>query len=246
MKNEHSWTPSKFTYQQGRLKASRDPKQVGIPSRIIADLIAGFYNQKMESFVKGDVLDLGCGKVPLYQAYRPFAKTITCVDWENSLHQNDFLDSYADLNAPMQLASDQYDAIILSDVLEHIKEPKVLFKEMNRVLKTDGILLLNVPFFYSIHEEPHDYHRYTKYALQALASESGFEVIEIEPLGGAPEVLADILGKVMFKIPYIGKFCALMIQKITSVFLKTKPGAMLSKKTQDKFPIAYGMIAKKI
>ena len=42
MRNKEKWKPSKYIYKKGRLIASRDPKEVGISSRLIADLIAIF------------------------------------------------------------------------------------------------------------------------------------------------------------------------------------------------------------
>ena len=115
----------------------------------------------------------------------------------------------------------------------------MLWNEMSRVISPDGFLLLNCPFFYWLHEEPYDYYRFTKHALRAMAEESGFEVIEIKPLGGAPEIMADITSKV------IGIPIASIVQSLTILFIKTKFGKKLSKYTANRFPISYGLIAKK-
>ncbi len=147
---------------------------------------------------------------------------------------------------PLPIPDEQYDTIILSDVLEHIKEPKTIWEEMNRVLAPDGILLLNVPFYYWLHEEPFDYHRFTKYALRSMAKESGFEVIQLESVGGVPEILADILAKTTIKIPLIGKFLAITMQRFTAFFIKTKFGNKISRKTSERFPLAYTLIARKL
>ena len=45
----------------------------------------------------GYLLDLGCGKVPLYLIYKSHITDSICVDWGNSLHGNDYIDSECDL-----------------------------------------------------------------------------------------------------------------------------------------------------
>jgi len=224
MKNKENWKESKFVKKGNVLRASRNPNEVGYSSRLIVDMIANFYTLKLKAYARGNLLDLGCGKVPLWGAYKEYVSNNTCVDWNNSKHNNEYLDKYSDLNSSLELEDDTYDTILLSDVLEHIKNPRVLWKEMARVLKANGTLILNVPFYYWLHEDPHDYFRYTKYALNAMAEEAGFEVIEIEALGGAPEVLADISAKVMAQIPIIGRPIAIAIQSLTWIFIKTTFG----------------------
>ena len=104
---------------------------------------------------------------------------------------------------------------------------------------------MNVPFFYWLHEEPYDYYRYTKYSLRVMAEESGFEVVEIDPLGWAPEILTDITAKTIRMVPLIGKSISIIIQKLTWLFINSRVGNKISKSTCDKFPVGYGLIAKK-
>lgn len=245
MTNKDQWKANKFVFKKGRLIASRDPNQVGVSSRLIADLVAGFYDTNLPKYAKGHLLDLGCGQVPLYAAYKDHITDNTCVDWENALEENLFIDKYCDLNLPLPLEDGTYDTIILSDVLEHIQKPHLLWEEMYRVMNSDGSLLLNVPFFYWLHADPYDYLRYTKYALRAMAEEVGFDIVSIGTVGGAPEVLADMIAKLTVTIPFIGKFSARSIQYIISLFIRTKVGAKVSKKTANRFPLGYVMIVKK-
>ena len=245
MTNKDQWKANKFVFKKGKLIASRDENQVGISSRLIADRVAQFYDKNIPKYAKGHLLDLGCGQVPLYAAYKSHITDHTCVDWENALEENLHIDMFCDLNQPLPLDDNRYDTILLSDVLEHIQKPHLLWKEMYRIMNTDGTLLLNVPFFYWLHADPYDYFRYTKYALQAMAEEVGFEIIRIEPVGGAPEVLTDIVAKLTVTIPLIGKLSAKTVQYLTSVFTRTKIGARVSERTANRFPLGYAMIAKK-
>lgn len=57
MKHPDSWKPSKFVYKRGKLIASRDPIEVSIGSRLMADLIAVFYSNSLPCHAKGRLLD---------------------------------------------------------------------------------------------------------------------------------------------------------------------------------------------
>ena len=141
-------------------------------------------------------MDLGCGKAPLLGYYARFVDGATLIDWGNSLHENSLLDLVADLNEPLKLPGETYDTVILSDVLEHIVDPQALLREINRVLRSGGgVLLLNVPFYCPIHEEPFDFYRFTRWSLARMCADVGLDVLEISPMGGVPEILTDIYSK---------------------------------------------------
>ncbi|MFA6400496.1 MAG: class I SAM-dependent methyltransferase [Salinivirgaceae bacterium] len=246
MKYKDKWKPNKFVYKKGKLRASQDPHEVGIPSRLAADLVAQFYDLHLNKYSNGRLLDLGCGKIPLFEVYKNSVKECICVDWENTTHKNIHIDMFVDLNKPLPFSENEFDTIILSDVLEHIMNPSLLWDEMSRILKPGGVLIMNVPFHYSIHEIPYDYFRYTRFALQNFAQNSNFEIIIIEELGGAIEVLTDFISKIICYIPKIGKLIAILLQKLNWVFLKTTIGQKVLKRTSNTFTIGYGLIARKI
>jgi hypothetical protein len=101
MRNIEQWQPTKFVYERGKLIASRDSRQVGVASRIMANAIARIYEHYIPAYASGSLLDLGCGKAPLFGVYRKYADTITCVDWGESLHNNPYTDMLADLNGEL-------------------------------------------------------------------------------------------------------------------------------------------------
>ena len=245
MQSIETWVPGKYIYRQSKLAASRDCREVSPGSRLVTDITASLYNKNLKIWAKGRLLDLGCGKVPLYASYKEYVSENTCVDWGNTLHRNEHLDYECDLTKPLPFKDGEYDTVILSDVLEHIPEPRLLLNEISRVLSPGGILFLNVPFFYWLHEEPHDFYRYTEFALTKLAKASGLDVISLTPTGGVPEIISDIYSKAVLRIPLLGKFLAISAQWFTSVFIHTKIGAKFSRATAVKFPLGYFMIAKK-
>ncbi|MFT7308349.1 MAG: SAM-dependent methyltransferase, partial [Spirosomataceae bacterium] len=245
MKNKDLWQPTKFVVKGSVLRANRNEEHVSVASRGMVDAIGQFYSSIIPTHVRGKLLDLGCGNVPLYRFYEPFTSDNVCVDWGNTLHQNSFLDVEADLNQPLPLAENTYDTVILSDVLEHIRQPEQLIQEIHRVMKTGGKFLVNVPFYYGIHEAPYDYFRYTEFALRSMTEENGFDVMYLQPLGGVPEILADVIAKYFMGFPVIGKSISKLAQWKVRLLLKTGFGKRMSIKSAKRFPLAYGMVAQK-
>lgn len=196
MKSPETWQPTKFILDhKGKLCASR--RHVGAGSLFIANQVAGLMQQEIKQRAHGVLLDMGCGHAPYYILYKDLVNQSICMDWNQSLHGNPHIDINHDISKPLPLASDSIDTVILSDVLEHIYNPAAVMQEIFRVMRTDGELILNVPFAYWEHEAPHDYYRYTRYALERLCKEAGFDAIRITPVGDGLGVITDILSKTM-------------------------------------------------
>lgn len=201
MKNEHLWRPSKFTFDEtGQLQIPARPGELSGASVLGAGLVAYWYRQQLQQHARGRLLDLGAGKVPLYGLYRPHVDEVLCTDWQQSLHGTEHIDFATDLEGRVPLDDACVDTVVLSDVLEHLYQPLHALAEIHRVLRPGGKLVLNVPFMYWVHEAPHDYHRYTVFALQRMARDVGFQVESIDPIGGELCVLADVLGKLLMKM----------------------------------------------
>jgi SAM-dependent methyltransferase len=245
LRNRDIWQPSKYVYRSGKLIASRDPREVSVGSRLTADLIAEVYNNNLRLHSKGKLLDLGCGKVPLFIVYKDYVTDNICLDWESTFHKNDYLDFECDLTKPLPFKDGEFDTIILSDVLEHIPKPEHLWAEISRLLAKGGKIIMNVPFFYWLHESPHDYYRYTEFALRRFVNSSGLRLLQLESIGGAPEIMADIFAKNILHVPKIGRSLAMFAQWLTFIFIKTKFGKKISEATKDNFPLAYFMVADK-
>lgn len=245
MRHADQWKPSKFVRRGGKLVANRDRSEVGVSSRLIVDLIAEFYEQALPQYARGRLLDLGCGKAPLYLVYRELAESVTCVDWANTRHKNPHLDLEHDLTRPLPLEDGAFDTIILSDVLEHLPEPERLWREMERVLGPGGRVILSVPFFYWLHETPHDFFRYTEFALRRFAEQAGLELLLLESRGGALDIIADVTAKLATQVPVIGGLVARSAQWEAGWFGRTGPGMRIRARTGRRFPLFYVLVAEK-
>jgi SAM-dependent methyltransferase len=242
MKNVERWTPTKYALCRGRLTAG---PAAGAGSWLIARLVAQMYERHLYAHVRGRLLDLGCGTVPLYEAYRDLVSSVTCVDWNGAGDRRRHVDVEHDLSRPLPFERATYDTVVLSDVLEHVPRPEALLAEVSRILSDGGKLLLNVPFLYWLHEQPHDYYRYTEHALKFLIRAAGLELVLLEPVGGAVEVVADVTAKHIAQLPVIGAGLAGALQRVA--FAVTSPQSLRHalQASRQRFPLGYFVVAVK-
>ncbi|MBI4825079.1 MAG: class I SAM-dependent methyltransferase [Nitrospirae bacterium] len=139
------------------------------------------------------VLDVGAGSGH-YRKFFPNNRYIT-IDIGLEQESNEGIDIVADiLNMPIDDSSIDY--MMCIEVIEHVKDGNLLLKEMNRVLKKNGRLLITSPLCFGEHLDPHDYYRYTQYSMKELLEKNGFIVLETEKRGGCFTLIAYLLGRI--------------------------------------------------
>jgi SAM-dependent methyltransferase len=129
---------------------------------------------------KGEFLDVGCGTQPFRTLIEPQVGRYLTYDIEARAGEIDFIGTAEDMHA---VADESIDSMLCSEVLEHVPHPHVAIREFARVLRPGGVLLLTVPFLARLHEEPHDYFRYTRHGLRRLLDDGGFDIDEIAETG---------------------------------------------------------------
>ena len=65
--------------------------------------------------------------------------------------------------------SDAFTRIECDAVLEHVRNPEMVMREMERVLAPGGFVHVVTPFCHPLHEYPADYRRFTIAALEQMA-----------------------------------------------------------------------------
>jgi SAM-dependent methyltransferase len=245
VRNVEQWRSTKFVQTPKGLRASRDRKHVCTESRFIADIVAIHYARALQCHARGRLLDLGCGHAPLYEIYRDLASENVCVDWQNTFHVNPFLDQTMDLNGEWPFEPATFDTVLLTDVLEHIPEPMNVMRQVAAVLRSSGKLILGVPFFYWLHEEPHDYHRYTKHALRRFCDLAGLRVVALESYGGLPEVLLDLTSKGLEMLPRPLAASLRPFHTLAVSVNGTMPFRKFSFWSREEFPLGYVLVAEK-
>ena len=174
------------------LRPSAAPGQIDrfLPRQAILQAI-----QRNHAFLRGRCLDVGCGDQP----YRPLLLhppfqicELLGLDRAGQRCQH----TPPDLvwhNGTIPLPDESIDSALCTEVLEHCPDPCNLLIEVHRVLKPGSSLLLTIPFLWPLHEVPHDWCRYTPFALQQLLEAAGFRVEDLRPLGGYDHSLAQML-----------------------------------------------------
>ncbi len=174
----------------------------------IDDAVAGFATQTPEG---ARVLDAGAGETRHAEAFtgrRYVAVDLAVGDiaWDYSN-----LDCLADLAAlPFREAS--FDGCVNIVTLEHVPEPRAVLGELARVLNPGGRLLIIVPHEWEVHQEPHDYYRYTRHGMRYLLERAGYRTIQIQPMGGYFRLLSRrLLSGLQFFPPLLVPFVALLL-----------------------------------
>lgn len=94
------------------------------------------------------------------------------------------LDYICDITAiPVEDAS--FDAVLCTEVLEHLPDPLAALRELTRVLRPGGTLIITAPLASGMHQEPyHFYGGFSSHFYRHHLGGLGYELREITPLGG--------------------------------------------------------------
>jgi SAM-dependent methyltransferase len=137
--------------------------------------------------LRGRVLDVGCGDKP-YETWMSGATSYVGID----VSAGPGVDAVIEPHQPWPVADEDFDAVLCTQVLEHVAEGDRLLMEATRVLKPGGTLLVTVPFAYGEHAWPHDYWRFSRQgAREAIGAR--LRVVETIPQGGIGSTLGAML-----------------------------------------------------
>ena len=182
------------------------------------------------------VIDLGCG--PLTNSN--LLKDFNTIFIDGGKFDN--IDVVCDFAKKLPIKSESVEAILCSNVFEHLSEPEICMKEISRVLKKNGKALILIPFIIKLHQEPFDFYRYTKHALKYISKKSNLDVQEIKEIGGVSEILSTLFriyiassNNYLFKLSLKMQYIILRISR--KIFKDDKPISIL--------PQGYALYLKK-
>jgi len=205
-----------------------------------------FFQRAAELSPHAKTLDLGGNKIQLRGKFhiQNYEFDVTCLNISTAKKPDIQADAFA-----LPLGANYFDVVICSEVLEHLREPRLAVSQAHRVLRPGGIFLITVPFFYRMHGDPEDFGRYTSQYWDALLADVGFRLISIEFQGLFYLVITDILKQYLnYKIrnPVLRIVSSLPVgwlQKIAT-HLEGKP-AVVADNFLSSFTTGFGIIAKK-
>jgi len=142
--------------------------------------------------VKGTVLDVGCGRRPYEKTFFSGATRYVGTDYLSDRSRPDVISSA--LQIPF--AADSFDTVVSTEVLEHVPDPLRAMREMHRVLRPGGFLILSTPMHWPRHEVPYDFFRYPYDGILHLVKESGLELTRLFNRGRSYAFLGQALQQV--------------------------------------------------
>lgn len=175
-------------------KESFQPNLIGLFLNPFYIIRRGIYRSiyKNKSYIKGILLDFGCGQKP-YKNIFVVDKYIG-IDIEKSGHEHS--ESQVDIfydGKTIPFKDNYFDSIFSSEVFEHIFNLDEVCREINRVLKPNGFLVITIPFVWDEHEIPYDFARYTSFGIIDILSRHGFEIIIKEKTTGYIETIFQMI-----------------------------------------------------
>ena len=194
-------------------------------------------------YVHGKCIDIGCGDMPYKAVIAERVTEYHSLDRERRAPDVTFV---GDVQNMSMLIDNTYDSAVCFDVLEHVPNPMQAISEIGRILKPQGTLILSVPHLSRLHEEPHDFFRYTKYGLHTLLENAGFDVLEMQTQGSLFSFLghqfSTIFVCLFWRVPIL-KHVIFFMNKWLCVLPCSALDDMLDKKRL--FALGYTCIARK-
>ena len=150
---------------------------------LIHSLMVDFLEDAAAEHACGILVDIGCGQKPYRPIFASYISQHIGVDLAEAREKGAIIDVVGTAYET-NLEDASCDVILCTEVLEHLEAPLCAVREMHRILKPGGKVILTTPFFWHIHEAPRDFYRYTKYGLCYLFDEENFEILEVNPISG--------------------------------------------------------------
>lgn len=148
-----------------------------------------------QDMIRGDVLEVGCGEGRGIDLVLPAAATYTAIDKigpvVKSLKKKYPSGKFFTGNIPplAPFADKSFDVVLCFQVIEHIDDDHSLLKEIHRVLKPGGVLLMTTPNrILSLSRNPWHVREYTASELSVLAHRF-FPQVQMKGITGNARVM---------------------------------------------------------
>jgi SAM-dependent methyltransferase len=133
---------------------------------------------RLNKYLKGKALDIGCGIGDML-SYRENTIGLDINPLNVNYCKKKKLEAFLMKKGRVPFKDQSFDSVLLDNVLEHISTPTLLFNEIKRVLKTNGILLIGVPGIRGFEIDSDHKIFYDEIKLNNLAKKFNFSVNDV-------------------------------------------------------------------
>lgn len=141
-----------------------------------------------------------------------------------------------------------FGAVLMAEVLEHVRAPAGALAEAARVLAPGGVLIATAPFLFPVHGDPEDHTRFTEHAWRVQLAGAGLAVQVLEAQGRFFTVLADLLRAWATQgIPGSDMITRLKRRSLAELtcFLRARVDAWDAGTTLAGYTTGYGVVARR-
>jgi SAM-dependent methyltransferase len=191
------------------------------------------------------LIDVGAGNSPYRELFDHVHYEST--DWEHSVHPRARAVDHVGPAHDLPVSDEAYDAVLCTQVLEHVPNPDAVIAELYRVLCPGGRLYLTVPLAWELHEMPFDFYRYTPHGLATILSGAGFGELDIRPRNDCFATLAQLLqnvGSTMGRYPDGKDAQRAQVQSMLHAMAATV-ATFSDLDARGIFPLGYSIVARR-
>lgn len=188
-------------------QAEADPRDRGqrptyVPTSPQEEFIVPLLKDRVDRFLAslpasaggGRALDVGCGRQPFRRAVESLGYSYVGLDVQQNVDGTVDVVGPIDRTLPIDLVRrGPFDLLLVLEVMEHVADWAVAFRNFASLLAPGGRLLLTCPHVYALHEEPFDFWRPTIHAIEYFAQTVDLEVVSSEAAGDAWDVFGTLL-----------------------------------------------------
>lgn len=201
----------------------------------------------LPKYCRGKTVDVGSGHAKYKNLIKLYCKEYVSVDNLSSEYQfgdDNFKPDVVSDVLSMPFDDEEFDTAICTEVLEHIEDPFALFREISRIIKRNGHLILSSGWATPYHKEPKDFWRFSEDGYRVLCDKSGFEILEVHKKGGLFSCL----------LYFLNRNIDLNTKKLKNIKIKLGALMVLLERTAEKFDsmfktedtIGHIIVARKI